>query len=219
MTARLILVRHGEPVGHDGRCVGHFDTELAPSAAVPLRRLAQSMIARPLLVVSSDLRRSAASAAVIAGVWRAELRFDPRLRELSFGNWEGRSWQEIGDADRGTLDAWGADWTRHGPPGGESGVAFAARVHAALDDILAMAARATPPIAVVSHAGWIRVATTLLLREPLSSAFDRAIDYASAAVFTVRDTFATLDAWNVALVDDAFSDAGARPRSPRSAPL
>lgn len=215
MSSRLLLVRHGEPVGHDGRCVGHFDTELSSSSAAPLQVLAHSVTTPPALVISSDLRRCAGSAALLARAWHSELRFDPRLRELSFGDWEGRLWSEIGETDRDALDAWGRDWTQHSPPAGETGAVFAARVQSALDDILPLAEHTSAGIAIVSHAGWIRVATTHLLSEPLSSAFERSIDYAHAAVFSVRKGSATLDAWDV----DKISDADARPRAPHSAPL
>jgi len=214
VTNRLMLVRHGQPVGHDGRCVGHFDTELAPSATSPLHFLAHSVTSPPALVISSDLRRCAGSAALLAGAWRSELRFDPRLRELSFGDWEGRRWSEIGETERAALDAWGTDWTRHSPPAGETGIGLAARVQSALDHILPLVELTSSGIAIVSHAGWIRVATTLLLGESLSSALERSIDYAHAAVFSVGNGFATIQAWNVSQI----SDADARPRAPRPAP-
>lgn len=190
---KLVLVRHGTPVGHEGRCVGHYDVELAASALDEVRRFAASAAEPPSLVVASDLTRAAESARALALAWRAELRFDPRLREMSFGNWEGRRWEDIGATDRAALDAWGADWTRVAPPNGESGVALEARVRAALSELLPLAASG---VAVVSHAGWIRIATTVLLGAPLETAFDRSIDYTRGAVFTVCESAVSLDAWN-----------------------
>lgn len=192
----LVFIRHARPAGHDGRCVGHHDTALAPSALDEVRRLAGPVARAPRLVLASDLRRAADSARVLADAWGAELRFDPRLRELSFGDWEGRTWDEIGAADRAALDAWGADWTRVAPPRGESGIELAARARRALADILPLAESVPCGVAVVSHAGWIRVATTLLLDTPLASAFDRSIDYARSAVFSVSESRATLETWN-----------------------
>lgn len=190
---KLVLIRHGEPAGHVGRCVGHHDSKLATTALGEVRRLAAAASRPPSLVVASDLSRAAETARTIALEWRAELRFDPRLREMSFGEWEGRSWDDIGAADRAALDAWGADWTRVAPPNGESGLTLASRVRAALSELLPLAESG---VAVVSHAGWIRVATTVLLGVPLATAFDRSIDYARAAVFTVRESGVSLEAWN-----------------------
>lgn len=219
MTARLILIRHGEPLDHAGRCVGHHDTELAPAAHEPLRRLATSSVSAPSIVVASDLQRAANSAAILARAWKAELRFDPRLRELSFGAWEGRPWEEISRDDPSTMNAWGNDWTMVSPPGGESGTALAARVGSALNDLIALARDLSSDVAVVSHAGWMRVAATLLLREPLRSAFDRKIDYACVAIFEVDGDAATLTNWNVDRVDAPTTSAFALPPAPPSVRL
>lgn len=218
MSGRLVLIRHGEPVGHAGRCVGHFDTQLASAALEPLRRLAGSatgsMATATPMVVSSDLRRAADSARVIARAWDAELRFDPRMRELSFGSWEGRTWEDIAGADRASLDAWGADWTLVAPPDGESGVQFAVRVRSAIDDAVGRTARRSGEVAVVTHAGWIRVATSILLAEPLGTAFDRTIDYARAAIFDLESSGARLLAWNVDTLDVAAVLSGASAPQP-----
>jgi broad specificity phosphatase PhoE len=222
VSARLILVRHGEPLGHAGRCIGHRDTELSPSAIVPLRRLAASAthdLARPArIVVSSDLRRAADSAAILARIWNSELRFDPRLRELSFGDWEGRPWEQIARDNRPAMDAWGSDWIRFSAPGGETGAALALRARAALHDLVAIAAAASTDVVAVTHAGWIRVATTTLLREALGSAFDRTIDYARAAIFDISAGNATLLAWNVETIDVGIpTSAFSLPPTPPSA--
>jgi broad specificity phosphatase PhoE len=247
MSQTLVLIRHGEPIGHAGRCIGHFDTELAPSAGKPLERLAASVCTGyaldqsvsdglnggrlqtshaanagvPQLIVSSDLRRAANSAAVLARHWRAEPRFDPRMRELSFGDWDGLSWDEIARADGVALEAWGRDWMHCAPTGGETGIALAARVHAALDGVLAVIAGQSCDVAIVSHAGWIRVATTLLCNEPLGAAFDRTIDYARAAVFRVDAGSTVLRHWNVDSLAGNISSASATIKSadaPRPAP-
>lgn len=221
MNGRLLLIRHGEPVGHAGRCVGHYDTDLAPSAAQPLLRLAASAISAttpPRVVVASDLRRAARSAAILARAWNAELRFDPRLREVSFGNWEGRLWDDIARDDASAMEAWGSDWTRFSAPGGETGAALAIRARPALHDLLTLAATAGD-IAVVTHAGWIRVATTILLREPLASAFDRTIDYARAAIFDLDPTNVRLIDWNIDALDAMrATNASALPPTQPSAP-
>jgi len=216
VSGRLILIRHGEPVGHAGRCIGHHDTELAPSAIEPLQRLSRTNRVNARLIIASDLRRAAGSAAIVARAWNAELRFDPRLRELSFGEWEGRPWDEIARDDADAIDVWGRDWTAHSAPGGETGTVFAARVGAALREATELTASAD--VAVVSHAGWIRVATTILLAEPLASAFDRSIDYARAAVFNVSGARPVLEHWNVERFDaPRITNASAPPQAPSSA--
>jgi broad specificity phosphatase PhoE len=115
--------------------------------------------------------------------------FDADLREMLFGEWEGRTWEEISRNDGARLQSWTDDWTRIAPPGGESLDAFARRVAGAL-------VRIRDGI-VVSHAGWIRVAASVLLREPLASTFDRSIDFARAAIFEWDGTNYRLEGFNV----------------------
>jgi alpha-ribazole phosphatase len=216
MAGRVILVRHGEPAGHVGRCVGQFDVELAAAAPIALQVLARTMASSPI-VLSSDLRRAAHSASILARAWNAKLRFDPRIREVSFGDWEGRPWMDIAREDAATMNAWGADWVRCAPPNGETGDALAARARAALHDVVRLADDASADVVVVSHAGWIRVATTVLLGEPLALAFDRTIDYAHAAVFALDGSRATLSHWNVAALPPPARDVFVLRPAPSSA--
>lgn len=76
---------------------------------------------------------------------------DDRLRELDFGDWEGRRWDDIPAA---SLDAWNADIAGFAPPNGESFDGLVDRVADAL------AALGTPHV-VITHAGVIRAAHRL----------------------------------------------------------
>jgi alpha-ribazole phosphatase len=219
VRGRLVLVRHAEPVDHAGRCVGQLDVALAPGSDAVLGRLSRTAAPPPRLVVASDLRRATDTARPLSARWGAELRLDARLRELAFGEWEGRAWAEVAATDRRALDAWGADWVRRAAPGGETGLALRQRARAALDDLLA-STTPTAPVVVVSHAGWIRVAATVLLGEPLADAFVRSIDYARAAIFDVGAAGVAVAAWNVAsLAAPSFTGACVpRPALPSARP-
>jgi broad specificity phosphatase PhoE len=192
--SRLILIRHGLPEGHTGRCVGHFDTRLAEDGKRAIAELASSWISndgiRPSKIVSSDLRRAADSARIIAKAWDVPLVIDAGLREMHFGEWEGRTWDEIAVTDAERLRYWTDNWTRAAPPGGESLDVFARRVASGL-------ARVRDGV-VVSHAGWIRVAVSTLLGERLASTFDRSIDFAHAAILESNARTYELRAFNVA---------------------
>ncbi len=192
--SRLILIRHGLPEGHTGRCVGHFDTRLAEDGKRAIAELASSWISndgiRPSKIVSSDLRRAADSARIIAKAWDVPLVIDAGLREMHFGEWEGRTWDEIAVTDGERLRYWTDNWTRAAPPGGESLDVFARRVASGL-------ARVRDGV-VVSHAGWIRVAVSTLLGESIASTFDRSIDFAHAAILESNARKYELRAFNVA---------------------
>lgn len=162
MSRRLHLVRHGAAEGVEGRAVGQVDPPLSQAGRRAVHRLGKTWQGTPPEhLVTSDLRRARASAEVLAELWSTEARVDPRWREMDFGRWDGREWEEIHATDEQRLARWGEEWERRGPPGGESFHDLVRRVSGWYDDW-----RATGPPAstvVVAHSGAIRALLTLLL--------------------------------------------------------
>ena len=116
--------------------------DLGDVAAVARLAAAMPLSAR---VVSSDLRRAVATADAVQGA-RVRLAHDPRLREIHFGDWEGKRWAEVdGPAAR-------AFWDGRAPaPGGEGWADLCARVWAAMDALRG-------DVVVVAHFGAILAA-------------------------------------------------------------
>ncbi len=83
----------------------------------------------------------------------------PDLREINFGEWEGLSWEQIEQRDAIYAGQWLAAFPRLPAPRGERFQAFEARVVAALDRLMA---GDHGPIAVVTHAGVLRVVSERL---------------------------------------------------------
>ena len=94
---RLIVWRHGNTDWNaTGRVQGQTDVELndlgrqqAVDAAELLVRL------RPAVIVSSDLRRAADTAAALGALTGLSVRVDERLRERFFGPWQGLLMAEV----------------------------------------------------------------------------------------------------------------------------
>jgi len=107
-------------------------------------------------VVSSDARRAQATARAIAA--GHPLRLDERLRERSFGHWEGRPKTELRAAHPEVLTATGAVRLDAELPGLEPLERFFARVHGALSDMAGI----DGPVLVVGHNGSLRIAMVLL---------------------------------------------------------
>jgi broad specificity phosphatase PhoE len=141
---KLYLVRHGQSTGNvGGTLMGQSDhplTELGEEQA----RAAASRLAPfgPMPVFASDLPRARATAEHIVAAWAAataadvpRIVLDPRLREISLGDYEGRPWQEF-EADTELTAAFATDPYRTALPNGESLEHLEARVHAAVIDIL-----------------------------------------------------------------------------------
>jgi alpha-ribazole phosphatase len=80
------------------------------------------------VIWSSPLGRCAELAAALADALGAPLRIDERLREISFGAWEGRPWDEIARTEPEAHRRWMAGWRTEAPPGGEPLPAFEARI-------------------------------------------------------------------------------------------
>lgn len=179
MVTRVVLIRHGEAAGVSGRCIGQTDVPLSDAGAGAVRALADAMqeeITVPVRMVSSDLLRCTASAAILATSLGLHFATDRRLREANFGEWEGKAWDELERDDGPRLSAWMKDWTTVAPPSGESVPDLLARVRPVLDEWR----MGEGLILAVTHAGWIRAAITVLTDAPISGFFEIPADHAKA---------------------------------------
>jgi broad specificity phosphatase PhoE len=137
----LLLARHGETDwNRELRIQGSSDIELSDLGRQQARFLAQELTDVDLdAIYSSDLSRARATAEAVAATHALEVKLDPRLRERSFGSWEGLT--------RDDIDRF--------PPGshhdGESDDEVRERVLAAVHEIAA--AHPGEQVLVVSHGG------------------------------------------------------------------
>ena len=151
----LILVRHGQTaVNAEGRLQGRIDAPLTPLGERQAAAVAAAVgpVSR---VVSSPLLRARSTAAAF-GVGGA-VEVDERWIELDYGSWDGAVLATMDQAEWGR---WRAD-PSFAPPGGESLVALAERVHAACDALVDEAREAD--VVVVSHVSPIKAAVAWAL--------------------------------------------------------
>ena len=109
----ILLARHGETAwNREGRYQGHTDIPLSEvgegQAAALGRRLGGIAIHR---AVASPLARARRTAELILGERAGMLGFDPGLKEISHGQWEGKLAQEVEQTHPLLLRQW-----RAGPP-------------------------------------------------------------------------------------------------------
>jgi broad specificity phosphatase PhoE len=150
----LLLVRHGETDwNRDGRWQGHSDTRLNKLGREQARRVADELEGVDVMY-TSDLARARETAEIIAGRLDLDERIDDRLRERSFGAWEGLTAPEIEERFAGDLDRWRSG-EGPGAVDAEPFDRFAERVRSFLDDILGRHPEET--VLVVTHGGTIRV--------------------------------------------------------------
>ena len=156
-VTRWWLVRHAPVVGHDGRIYGSNDVPADVSDSATFRKLADSLPEDGLLV-SSHLSRAkrTAQALVDGGLRFADRIIEKDLGEQDFGDWQGRTWEEISAEEAvGAHKFWTAP-ASHAPPGGES-------FHNVIDRVGRVVQRLTDchsgrDIVAVIHGGTIRAA-------------------------------------------------------------
>ena len=150
----LLLVRHGETDwNRDGRWQGHSDTHLNDLGREQAARLAIELDGIDV-VYASDLARARETAEILAGPLDLDVHVDERLRERSFGAWEGKTGPEIEAEFREAHARWLAG-EGAGADDAEPFADFAARVRGFVDDVLARHPGET--VLVVAHGGSIRV--------------------------------------------------------------
>ena len=151
---QVLFIRHAE-TEMVGRFCGHSDPDLNAQGQAQLTRLAEVLSSETIAgVYSSDLRRARSTAQAIAASRNVPLTLSPALREIHFGRWEGLSWAEIEQMDPAYARKWVDEYPHVPALAGESFQSFETRVLAEVNDLIG---RDAEPIAVVTHAGVLRV--------------------------------------------------------------
>src|SRR5690625_4543857 len=139
--ATLLLVRHGQTAWNaSGRVQGASDTPLDAVGREQARRVARRLASEPIAAVyASDLSRAAETARIIwehvnaAGPTSVRLRLCSELRELGYGEWEGKTRADLEAAGWGeALRKWHAGLSAALPPGAEGKKRADARVRRSL---------------------------------------------------------------------------------------
>lgn len=168
IPGRLFLVRHGETDwNREGRLQGGKDIPLnalgrmqAEEAARRLKALIPDYASVDYLC--SPMERARETMTILRrelDLPPEEFRIDERLRELTFGDWEGFTWREIrksaNASERERAQARERDKWGFVPPGGESYRMLAERIRPVLEGL-------APDTVMVSHGGVARAVLALI---------------------------------------------------------
>lgn len=155
-----MLWRHGRTTWNDQqRFQGQTDVPLDEAGRHQARGAADILAAlRPDLIVTSDLRRAADTAAALGQVTGRAVSYDKDLRERNMGHWEGRTLGAV-------RDGWPGEWRVRQPADGETLAEVALRVEAALLRALDGVAPSATVVAV-GHGTALRVGMARLLSLP-----------------------------------------------------
>lgn len=171
---RLLLVRHGETDWNAaGRIQGSTDIALNDAGRRQAQKLHERLQDRTIdAVYSSDLSRALETARIVAGDERLVGQRVPlwavgALREIAYGQWEGKTRAELEAAGYGPwLDAWVRGEPCDAPEGGESREDVDRRVDHFLSAVFPRHVGET--VLVVSHGGPLRLLIARLMGRPVS---------------------------------------------------
>jgi broad specificity phosphatase PhoE len=169
MSLRLVLVRHAETEwNRERRYQGWRDTPLSELGRAQAEAAGRLLANQSLAAVwSSPLLRARETAAAIAAPQRLAVRQEPAFKEMSFGEWEGLTPDEVSARFPAVYRVWADTPHLAALPGAERLAQVRARVLAGLDEL--RQAHDGQTICLVAHGISIRV----LLLEALGLGLDR----------------------------------------------
>jgi probable phosphoglycerate mutase len=187
---RIVFVRHGEtdynaqgrlqgqrdiPLNRRGRAqasaIGRALAKAMPGAIAALEA-AEAFIASPLIRTRQTMELARAA----LGLSPSRYALEPKLKELTFGEWEGLTWAEVWKRDPAGAQAREGDKWNFAPPDGESYAMLAERLQPWLE------ARDADCF-VVSHGGVARALMTLIAGLDPSTAENADIWQGKAILF------------------------------------
>jgi broad specificity phosphatase PhoE len=201
MAKTLLLARHGE-TGPDfkGRFVGSSDVPLAGAGPEQAERLAGlAATYRPEICLCSPLLRARQTAIPVATATGLPVITDEELREVDFGRWEAKTFDEIRAADPELVRQWAAWREDFAFPDGETLRGFKERVR---KTAVRLTRLEVGTVLVIAHGGVIRTMLCHLLGLSLRNYLTFDVQPASLAVLTLHDRGAVLNGFNLKLITE-----------------
>lgn len=191
----ILLIRHGPTEWSvKGRIQGHTDVSLGEIGRTEVARWSVPQEFRGYDWVASPLARAMETAHLLGA---RDACPEPRLMEMNWGRWEGRTLAGLRAAngqDMTSNEARGLDFC---PPGGETPRTVQARFRDWVADVVTRGR----PVAAVTHKGVIRAALAIATGWDMTSKPPHRLDWSSAHLFQVGgDGGLTVDRMNITLV-------------------
>ncbi|WP_312049772.1 histidine phosphatase family protein [Acinetobacter courvalinii] len=166
----LDLLRHGETtLSHTLR--GHLDDALTEQGWLQMQSTIQQYLDAQVhwdVIISSPLQRCQNFAAVLAEQLELPLIFNAEIKEMYFGDWEGRSTQIIYENEPELLANFWQFPTQYHAPNGESLNQFQQRVLHGFNEIyVQMQQHNWNKALIVTHGGVIKLLTCLARQQKL----------------------------------------------------
>ncbi|HVN95672.1 MAG TPA: histidine phosphatase family protein [Syntrophorhabdaceae bacterium] len=185
---RVFLVRHGETLDEETGKVykGTIDIPLSRKGIERIEKVADYLAPYPLAALyTSALSRCIESASIIGRPHKLSAHIDERFNELHFGKWEGLSFHEIEKTYPVLFPLWLKDPVSNTPPGGEALLDAQKRATKAFEEIVDRHKGGS--IAIVCHAGILKIIISTLLNLSLTALYKLSQDYGCVDIIDMYD--------------------------------
>jgi broad specificity phosphatase PhoE len=170
MTTYIDVIRHGEPIG-GRRYRGYSVDDPLTEKGWAQMRAAIPESPRWQHIVSSPLSRCLAFSKDLSEKLNIDLTIEDRFKEIGFGDWEGKTPEEILAKDSDALNHFYTDPIHNRPNGAEPLESFSVRVWDAYQCIIKE--QKDKHVLVVAHAGVARAITGNILKMSLDDVYSR----------------------------------------------
>jgi len=188
---KLILIRHGETEWVRNRMYqGSADVPLNARGLRQARLVARSVgKEQPFAIYASERTRVLETARMLGRTCSRKVIVDPRLNELSFGRWEGYSFEDVYARYPKEVRQWyRAAWSSR-PLGGESLKSLKSRVCSFFEQLKEKFAHRKGTCVVVTHGGPIRMFFVCTFRMSPELFWSLRVDPASIHVFDIKKNY------------------------------
>jgi probable phosphoglycerate mutase len=163
MSLIIYFLRHGETTASQtGGYCGTLDPDLTPAGYQMAEDFADAYKSLPWVAVfSSSLRRAVATAKPLCEAAGIRMQLKEGLKEIAFGQWEGKTPEDISREFHDDYIRWLTDPGWNAPTGGQKGIDIARRSSLVLEEIEKTFTAGN--VLVVSHKGTIQIMLCSLL--------------------------------------------------------
>lgn len=169
----IYIVRHIEPIIEKGICYGHLDIAIPDNYKYQHQQIALQLPNDFDEIFSSPLSRCK----LLAENFSSNVIYDKRLMELNFGDWEGKTWNEINQTE---LNYWMENYITIAPPNGESLTDLLGKISAFITELKL---KKYNKILIVTHAGVIRCAMNLFNNVAIDKIMMEKVNYGEVFKF------------------------------------
>jgi alpha-ribazole phosphatase len=185
---RLFLIRHGDTVDEETKKVykGSIDIPLSNKGIARMEKVAAFLSRYTLdILYTSTLSRSTESARIIGKPHNLGVNRESAFNELGFGRWEGLSFSEIKVGYPELFPLWLKNPVFYTPPGGERLLDAQERIMTGLYRIIETERGRN--VAIVCHAGTLKIIISTLLALDLSGMYRLAQDYGCVDIIDIYE--------------------------------